>query len=695
MFASLGRFAARRRHLVLMATLLFTALGGLWGTGVFGNVIGGSGFESPDMESVRVERLLDGPLGRYSDDVVVLYESDSLTVDDPAFSGRVRQALATVPASSYQRMESYWTNRDESFVAKDRKATYVVVQLRSSVDQERVAQLRAIEDRFRAPGLKVTMGGTTSMTKQVNELAVSDLIRAEALSLPLVLILLLFIFRGVVAGLVPLGVGLVVIPGALVVLRVVSSFAEMSTYAVNVVSILGLGLAIDYALLMVTRFREELAAGRPVDEAVWRTTATAGRTVAFSGLTVAASFACLLVFPSRFLVSMAWGGVATVVVAVVVSLTLLPALLRMLGTRLVGRSRPVGRRWYEVAHAVMRRPVLSTVGIVAVLLALGAPFLGVNWARPGDWVLPADAQARHVTEQLAGRFDGDPSRALTGVVTGDPAPYLARFRTVDGVRTAEVTGSSQGLSRIHVTYAPDPVSPQARQMVEELRGTGARFAGMAASRVDIVDMVLSRIPLMGLAAVVVSFVVLFLAFGSVVLPVKAVLLNLLSLTAAFGAIKLVFQDGWLSGVLGFVPVGAVDINFPVLVVGLALGLAMDYEVFLLARIREEWQRTGDPVESVAAGVQHTGRIITSAALLMAVVVAGFLTAQVTLMLMIGVGLTIAVVVDATVVRALLLPATMALLGRWAWWAPAPLARWHARHQPPPLPNPDHRTMPTR
>ncbi|WP_214321913.1 MMPL family transporter [Nonomuraea sediminis] len=679
MFASLGRFAARRRRLVVLVTLVLAAVGGVWGTGVFSNVLGGSGFESPSMEAVQVERLMDGPLGRYATDVVVMYESDTLTVDSPAFASAVRRAVGTVPPGAVTRLESYWTTRDPSFVAKDRKATYVVIQLPSSADSERVAQLRALEPGLRAAGLTTSLGGTTSMTMQVNRLAVSDLVRAEALSLPLVLVLLLFVFRGLIPGLVPLAIGLIVIPGALAVLRVVSSFVEMSTYAVNVVSILGLGLAIDYALLMVTRFREELAT-YPPEEAVWRTMASAGRTVAFSGLTVAASFACLLVFPSRFLVSMAWGGIATVAVAVVVSLTFLPALMRLLGARLVGRSRPPGRRWYGVARAVMRRPLLSTVVIVAALLALATPFLGVNWARPGDWVLPPGAEARHVTEQLAARFTGDPSRAVTGVISsGDVSTYLARFRAVRGVTSAEVTGSYRNLTRVEVRYSVDPMSVAARHMIEDLRATGARFAGMAASRVDIVDMVLSRIPLMALALVAVSFVVLFLAFGSVVLPIKAVLLNLLSLTAAFGAIKLVFQDGWLSGLLGFVPVGAVDINFPVLVVGLALGLAMDYEVFLLARIREEYLRTGDARESVALGLQHTGRVITSAALLMAVVVAGFMTAQITLMLMIGVGLTIAVVVDATVIRALLLPSTMALLGRWAWWAPRPLSRIRTFH----------------
>ncbi|MDF5755286.1 MMPL family transporter [Spongiactinospora sp. TRM90649] len=698
MFASLGRFAARRRWPVVIATLLLVLLGGFWGTtGLFGNLIGGSGFESPDMEAVRTERLLAGPLGRYGPDLVVMYESDRLRVDDPAFATAARAALDRVPREDVVRLESYWSTGDQAFVSSDRRAAYAVVQLRSSVDQERVRQFTRIKDDFAADGLKVSLGGSTAMTQQVNSLATRDLIRAEALSLPIVLLLLMVIFRTVVAGSLSLLIGLVTLPGALIVLRVVSSATEISTYALNVVSILGLGLAVDYALLIVTRFREELAGGATEDQAVERTMATAGRTVAFSGLMVASTFACLFVFPSRFLVSMAWGGIATVLAGVLASLVLLPAMLRFAGYRINSLrvpflppprgARPAEGRWYRLARLVLRRPLVTTVGVVALLLALGAPFLSVNWARPGDWVLPPGAQARYVTDQMATRFSGDPARSVTAVVTlrerADSgagatavADYGKRLAAVDGVHDVRVTGAQANLARLQVIYRPEPMSREAYTMVERLRATPpppggtAGFAGMAASRVDVVEMILSRMPLMGLALALVSFVVLFLAFGSVVIPFKAVLLNLLSLTAAFGAIKLVFQDGWLSGVLGFVPVGAVDINFPVLVVGIALGLAMDYEVFLLARIREEYRKSGDARESVALGLQRTGRIITSAALLMAVVVAGFLTAEMTLMLMIGVGLTIAVVVDATVVRALLLPAVMGLLGHRAWWAPS-------------------------
>jgi RND superfamily putative drug exporter len=491
------------------------------------------------------------------------------------------------------------------------------------------------------------------------------------------------------------------------VLRLVTLVADVSTFAIQVVTVLGLGLAIDYALLAVTRFREELGRGASVETAVERTTATAGRTIAFSGAVVALSFAGLAVFPSRFLLSMAYAGAATVVLAVLTSLTVLPALLAAIGRRAgqrglgrrigkkgLGRARPAGsgERWYRLAHAVMRRPLASALAVVAVLVALGLPFLGVNWARPGDWVLPSGADARTVTRELAERFTADPAKIVTAVVEAPRAldravldGYAARLDAVSGVEGASVTGTTGPLARITLGYALDPMSREAVRMVEDLRavpppaGAVTSFTGMPASRVDIVDMVVSRMPWMALFVAVVSFALMFLAFGSVILPIKSVLLNLLSLSASFGAIKLIFQDGRLAGLLGFEPVGAVDVNFPVLIVAIAFGLAMDYEMFLLSRVREERERGADPAEAMARGLARTAGVVTSAALLVAVSVAGFAFSSVTIMKMIGVGLVIAVVVDATIVRGLLVPATMRLLGERAWWAPRPLARWWRRH----------------
>ncbi|GIH45962.1 putative drug exporter of the RND superfamily [Microbispora rosea] len=723
MFGALGRSAVRHRRLILLGALLFTVVAGVWGAGVFGRLGGGAGFDDPGSPSAHADRLLAGPLGRHTADVVVLYESDHLTVDDPAFAGPVRRALDTVPREDVARLESHWSTGAPGFVSHDRHATYVTVQFRSSDDQERVRALRGIRDRFEVRGLTVRFGGVTAMTDQVNSTIARDIGLAEAISVPILLVLLAVVFRSLLAAALPLVVGVVAALGTMAVLRLVTLVADVSTFAIQVVTVLGLGLAIDYALLAVTRFREELGRGGSVETAVERTTATAGRTIAFSGAVVALSFAGLAVFPSRFLQSMAYAGAATVVLAVLTSLTVLPALLAAMGHRAGGkalgrragrngsgrpdgRARPAasGERWYRLAHAVMRRPRASALAVVAVLVALGLPFLGVNWARPGDWVLPSGADARTVTRELAERFTADPAKVVTAVVEAPRAPsraaldgYAARLDAVPGVEGASVTGTTGPLARITLGYAMDPMSRQAVRMVEDLRavpppaGAVASFTGMPASRVDIVDMVVSRLPWMALFVAVVSVALMFLAFGSVILPIKSVLLNLLSLSASFGAVKLIFQDGRLAGLLGFEPVGAVDVNFPVLIVAIAFGLAMDYEMFLLSRVREERERGADPAEAMARGLARTAGIVTSAALLVAVSVAGFAFSSVTLMKMIGVGLVIAVAVDATIVRGLLVPATMRLLGERAWWAPRPLARWWRRHglpeHPPAAPSP--------
>ncbi|MFC5186068.1 MMPL family transporter [Actinomadura harenae] len=687
LFAALGRFVARRRRWVVIAAVAFAVFAGVWGTGVFGSLTGGAGFDDPKSDSVAADRILAGPLGRHAPDVVVLYDTGARGVDDPSVAASIRKAVDAVPRTGVAEIRTFWDTGDPAFVSRDRHATYVTVRFASSDDHERVKALKKIEPAFAVPGTKVRFGGVTAMTEQVNARAGRDVARAESVSMPLLTVLLVVVFGSLVAASLPLAVGVVVALGSFAALRVVTLVTDVSTFSVNVVTILGLGLAIDYGLLMVTRFRDELREdGADLDGAVARTVATAGRTVAVSGLLVAVSFAGLTVFPSRFLSSMGYAGAAVVAFAVAGSLTLLPALLRFAGHRVnalrvpLPRLRNPGERWYRTAHLVMRRPLLSTIGLVAVLLALGAPFLGVNWARPGDWVLPSGADARVVTRELGSRFAADPAKQITAVVEGAadrPAldAYARRLADVPGVRGAAVTGTSGDQARISLGYAFDPMSRQAVRTVNDLRATSppphtrALFTGMPASRVDIVHMIGVRVPWMLAFVALVTFAVLFGAFGSVVLPVKALLLNLLSLSAAFGAIKLVFQDGWLSGVLGFTPVGAVDADFPVLIVAIAFGLAVDYEVFLLARIREERARTTDPAEAIASAVRRTSTVITSAALLMVVVVAGFLASGIVFMQVIGVGLILAVIVDATVVRGLLVPAVMRLLGEWAWWAP--------------------------
>ncbi|MFG3257191.1 MMPL family transporter [Streptomyces sp. NPDC048172] len=700
MLASWGRLTARRRWWVVVAAVLLAVLGGVWGTGTFGTLTGGAGFDDPRSESVSADRKLAGPLGRDSADLVVLYSSEDHTVDDPAFAAPVREALDDVPREEVARLDSYWSLREGSaeragdFVSRDRHSAYATVQFAADGDQDQVAALEKIKDRFTVPdssGVTVRFGGTAAMTEQVNARTGADIARAEMLSMPVLLVLLLVVFGGVVAASLPLAVGVFVALGSLVVLRTLSLFTELSSSVINVITILGLGLAIDYALFMVGRFREELDAGADVEEAVARTTATAGRTVAFSGLAVAISFAGLALFPSRFLSSMGYAAVAVVVFAVLGSLTLLPALLRFAGHRIgAGRlpflrtagARPDGKgRWYRTARTVMRRPLLTSALLVVALLGLAAPSLGVNWARPADWVLPSGADAREVGQELTDRFDHDPTRTVTAVVdlhggrADGVAAYAERLAAVEGVEDAAVTGTHGDLARITLRYAPDPMSREARAMVGDLRaqkppaGAGTEFTGMPVSRVDIVDMIGERALWMGLFVAVVSALVLFVAFRSLAVPLITVAMSALSLLAAFGVITLVFQHGFGAGVLGFEAVGAVDANFPVLIVAIAFGLAMDYQVFLLSRVRERYRATGDPAESVAVALQRTAGVITGAGLLLAVVVGGFAASSVTFLKMIGVGLVLAIALDVLVVRALLLPAVLGLLGHRAWGTP--------------------------
>ncbi|MEU6414383.1 MMPL family transporter [Microbispora sp. NPDC046933] len=722
MFTAIGRFSARRRFWVFVAAVLFVIIGGVWGSGAGGILGGGAGLDNPYGESSQANRILADTLGRNVADVVVVYESDTMTVDDPRFRQSVEQATARLPKNSYAWLKTYWSTGSADYVSKDRHKTYVAMQLPGAVEEEQVGVYRSMVPLLDAPGLTERFGGLTAVGVQFNEISNRGLSRAELISFPLLLILLLIVFRSVVAASLPLVVAIVVAVGSLGVLRVVGGLVDLSTAAVNVVVILGLGLATDYALLIANRFREELAARLPVEDAVVRATATAGRTVAVSAVTVAVTLGGLVVFPSRFLPSIAYSGVSVVLFAVVSALFVLPALLRQVGHRVDALRIPLpwgrhatGTRWYRTAHAVMRRPVATVLVIGALLLALGAPLLSAVWSRPAEWALPSGTDSVVVTKQLAEEFAYDPTKVITTVVRM-PGPadtpeakaqldaFAQRLDRIDGIDRAEVTGTRGDLARITLGYSMSPYGAEIRDVVRKLRaeepppGATALFANRPAAIVDMLSMFADGLPRMLLIISLVTFVVLFMAFGSITLPIKTIVMNLLSLSAAFGAMVLIFQDGFLSGLLGFTAPGFLDANMPLMIAAITFGLAMDYEVFMLARIREEYLRTGDTVESVALGVQHTARIVTAAALLLGVVVGAFVTIDVTVLQMVGVGVVVALVVDATIVRGLLVPAAMRLLGRWAWWSPAPLARWWRRHGLPeessgPAPAPATPTVP--
>ncbi|TDD19225.1 MMPL family transporter [Kribbella turkmenica] len=700
MFETLGRFTYRRRRLVLALTGIFVAVGLTWGTGVFGSLANG-GFDAPDTEAADAVATIERTVGRTGTDVILLYRSDA-TVTDPAFRRSVESHLSSLPAADVTSAQTYWTTRSPAFVSNDRHSTYAALTLAGADEEARLATFHEIADRLRAApaGLDVRIGGAVAIFEEVNTQTERDIVRAETISMPIVLVLLVIVFGGLVAAGLPLFVGALAILGAFVLLRGLSAVTDVSIFSINIVTMIGLGLAIDYALFIVTRFREELAKGNDVEPALTATMATAGRTVAFSGITVGVAISSLVLFPVMFLRSMAYGGAAAVAVAMLAALTALPALLAVLGHRVNSlrifkprRAAAEHGAWYRLAHSVMKRPVRYVVVLVPLLLVLGVPFLQAQLGGVDHRALPSGATSRTVTETLQQDFAGaggsdilvavrfssppaDPTAALSGYVGA-----LEQIGDVDGVRLG---GYSDGVASVAVhTHLTGQELP-ARDVVHEVRavpppaGTTVAVGGETASVIDLLDVLAQRAPWMAGFIVVVTFVLLFVAFGSFVLPAKALVMNVLSLSAAFGAMVWIFQDGNLSGLLDFTPAGYLDATNPVLLFAVLFGLSMDYEVFLLSRIREEYDRTGDNTQAVALGLQRTGGIITSAALLLIVVVAAFSTSGIVFVKMIGVGLVIAIALDATIVRALLVPATMRLLGRANWWAPAPLVRWWER-----------------
>ncbi|TCC58538.1 MMPL family transporter [Kribbella pittospori] len=700
MFETLGHFTYRRRRLVLALTGVLVAVGLAWGTGVFGSLANG-GFDAPDTEAANAVATIEQNVGRTGTDVIVLYRSSTQTVADPSFRQSVEQHLSGLPSQDVLSTTTYWSSRSPLFVSKDQHSTYAVLTLAGADQEERLATFHRIADQVRtAPSeLDAKVGGEIAVFDEVNTQTEHDIVHAETISTPIVLVLLVVVFGGLVAASLPLFVGALAILGAFVLLRGLTAITDVSIFTINIVTMIGLGLAIDYALFIVTRFREELAKGNDVETALTATMSTAGRTVAFSGITVGVAISSLVLFPVMFLRSMAYGGAAAVLVAMVAALTALPALLAVLGHRVnclrlpflkPRKARAEHGAWYRLAHSVMRRPVRYVLVLAPVLLVLGIPFLQAQLGGVDHRSLPAGATSRTVTETLqsdfagaggsdivvAVRFDSppsDPSAAL--------APYLGKLRQVADVESVRVGGYKNAVAEVVVHTHFTAQELPARDVVHDVRagGTQTQVGGETAAVIDLLDVLAERAPYMAGFIVLVTFVLLFVAFGSFVLPAKALLMNVLSLSAAFGAMVWIFQDGHLSGLLDFTPAGFLDATNPVLLFAVLFGLSMDYEVFLLSRIREEYDRTGDNTQAVALGLQRTGGIITSAALLLIIVVAAFSTSGIVFVKMIGVGLVIAIALDATIVRALLVPATMRLLGRANWWAPASLVRWWQRN----------------
>ncbi len=702
-----GRTAYRRRRLILVIALLVAVAGGVWGTTIFAKVQTAGGFNAPDSQSQHEANLATQAFGRDAGDVVVLYSSPTLTTASPAFRSAVTSTLAALPHGRAESYASYWSTGSRQFVSAGGHQTYAVIEMAGATDTARQASYDAIKTGLSAPGLRSQVGGVVPTNETIDQQTTSSITRAEGLSFPILLILLLVIFGSLTAACLPLAIGGLGILGSFTALRLLTMFTGVSVFSLNITTILGLGLGIDYGLFLVGRFREELHRQDTVEDAVARTVATAGRTVAVSGVTVAIVLASLMLFPELFLRSMGYGGVATVLVDMLAALIVLPALLAVLGPKVnslrIRRSvqRPPAAEgsggWYRLARSVMRRPVLYAVPIIVVLLGLGSPFLHVVWGGVDATVLPASAAPRLVTEALNTDFPGNPTAPIEaivqfpGAIAASPGraagltAYVSRLDRVPGVSGAQLSGVHGDIARIDLTYSPGPYTPQARSIAESVRdvaappGATAYTGGQTAALADELSSLGQTLPWMALAVVLATFLLMFLAFGSLVLPVQAIVMNVLSLGAMFGVVTWIFQDGHLSGLLGFTPNGTISPTIPILMFAIMFGLSMDYQVFLLSRIRESYDITGDNTSAIAAGLQRTGGVITSAALLLVIVIGLFSLSSITFIKMLGVGMIVALILDATLVRMLLVPAVMRLAGDANWWAPAPLRRFYARH----------------
>ena len=696
MFAKWGSLAYHRRWVVMIATLVLTVMGGLWGVGVFDRLSEG-GFGDPTSEAVRANKLVEETFGRQGGDIVVMYTAPSgSTIDSPEVKSKVETALAGLPADAVKTVASYWNiPQPNPFGTADKSKALVAITLQASDSNAQLKDYARISDQLVVSGVKTQFAGQIPIQKTISEMSGADLVRAETVSMPIVLILLVIIFGGVVAASLPVLVGGLSIMGSLALLHAISLGTVVNSFAINVASLLGLGMAIDYGLFIVGRFREELAAGRTSQQAVARTVGSAGRTVVFSATLLIVALSGLLLFPQSFLKSLGYGGMSAVFVAALVSLTLLPALLGILGHRVDKLSMPWRKRmaksehgngWAKLGGKVMKKPALFAVPIIAVLLALGAPFLGVKFGEVTEKVLPQGNEARVAVETLNKDFPAIAKTGLDIVVKGNTSAeavqrFAQRVGEVPGVDTAAVTlEPKNNVWLLSASLVGDPLSDQSKQAMLDVRkvtpplgATDVLVGGSTAVNVDSLDAISSKLPWMALLFLTATFVLMFLAFGSILLPIKAIVMSALSLSATFGVLTWIFHDGHLASLLGVTP-APLDSGIVVLMVAMILGLSTDYEVFLLSRMVEARNRGASNEEAVRIGLAKTGRVITAAAILLILVTGAFAFSQVAMMRFVGVGMILALALDATLVRMILVPAVMKLLGNAAWWAPPALRR---------------------
>ncbi|XDO63741.1 MMPL family transporter [Streptomyces sp. RLB1-33] len=716
MFERLAELAIRRSRLVLVIAVVAVALMGVSGTGAFAKLRGG-GFDDPASESTRAAKVIDDKFGGETN-LVLLVRAPGGRVDSPAVTRSGQTLVADLrKEEELTNIISYWDTGNPDLRSRDGREAMVLAHVTGDETQER-ENARKILDAYTGThegALTVQAGGGAAVGNDLSKQVVDDLVLAETIAIPLTLVLLLFVFGSVVAALLPLAIAVIAVIGSFAQLSLLGSVTDVADTATNLTTALGLGLGIDYALLMTSRFREQLTAGASVDDAVRRTVHTAGRTVAFSAATVAAALAALLVFPQYFLRSFGFAGVGVVAIAALGTLFVMPALLAVLGHRVnsgrlpwakPGHSGARAPMWGRLARTVMRRPALTALPVLAVLLAAASPLLGITFGTPDERVLPEDAASRHVSTALRENFDGSEDSAVDIVIDQpvNKAPLetyavelsglkgVIRVETstgtyAEGQSTANAPGNTvlgrPGAQRISLVSALTPKSDAAQNLVKEVRaltppaGTHPLVGGTDAVLVDSKDSIGDRLPIAVALVALTTFILLFLFTGSVVQPLRALVLNVISLAATLGVMTWIFQDGNLSSLLRFTA-QPMEMSMTVLMFCIAFGLSMDYEVFVTSRIKELHDLGKGNETAVADGLGHTGRIVSAAAFLLAVSFFAFGTAKISFMQMFGLGSGLAVLIDALAIRGVLVPAAMRLLGRSAWYAPDFLRKLHDR-----------------
>lgn len=689
-----ARVILRRRAAILLGTIALVLIAGAWGSTVM-NKLGAGGYSDPGSESMQVERIVQEHFGRQTPDAVAVYTvPDGHTLDD--IGDDISRSLDSIDPSLLDRpVLTYWNTPAAAPYLRSHDGTQALAVVFAAGDEnERIAAFDEIEPHLRVPGIDTDVTGFTALATAINDQSERDLVFAESLSLPVTLAVLVLVFGGLVAASLPVLVGALSVLGALASLRLISEFVDVNVFAVNIASLLGLGLAIDYGLFIVSRFREELAReGADTPTAITRTLATAGRTVAFSALLLMCAFAGTLVFPQSMLKSLGFGAMSAVAVAAAMSLTVLPAALALLGHRIStwswrtdafehGEAR-AQRFWGTVTSAVLRRPGVIAAAIITALLLLAAPVTGIKLGDVDHTALPPDSSARIGAETVAAAFPAANSGVLilaTGTDdTTPPSDAITALRgavaDVDGVTNVAVVGANDAVTVLQAQLSVPDRSQAAMAAVENIRdlpapdGVDLQIGGLSAITADGVDAIIDWLPVMIAIMAGATLLLMLLAFGSIVLPLKAIAVAFLSLGATFGILTLIFYDGHLSHLLG-VSEGPLAAGMVVLVISVVFGLSTDYEVFLISRMVEAKHAGASTDEAILIGATRTGRVVTAAATLLILVTGAFTLSELTPMRFIGIGMIIALALDATLVRMLLVPALVTLMGNANWWGPA-------------------------